>query len=295
MQIEGLRQIARRQQGLFTSRQARECGFTAQQIGRRLTRGVWQRVWGRVLAEAGLWVTAALRDRAVQLGVRGSVLGGLSAARLWGMPVPESDPCLIVSRRRRPIPGVLVLTDALTMRDRTFRRGIPVTTQARTVFDCLRLLPEAAAMDLLDRALQQRWITLAELTQRLTGFVGRPGVARILRLTRLAAGGTRFPAEHECARLFLAAGLRGWTPNATVRDQQGVICLGDFVFEKGRLVVEVDGFAFHVTAEQFQHDRRRQNRLIQAGWTVLRFTWRDLRERPDYVVGTVRRVLQDRG
>jgi Protein of unknown function (DUF559) len=210
------------------------------------------------------------------------------------MPVPAGQPCVVVARRRRSIPGVLVLTDALTARDRTFCEGIPVTTQGRTVFDCLRLLGETAAMDLLDRALQQRWITMSELSERLTLFAGRPGVTRVIRLTKVAARGSRYPAERDCARLFLAAGLQGWAPNMPVRDPQGVVWVGDFVFQKQRLVVEVDGLAFHVTPQSFQHDRRRQNRLIQAGWTVLRFTWRDLKERPNYVVGTVRRVLQDR-
>ena len=46
-----------------------------------------------------------------------------------------------------------------------------------------------------------------------------------------------------------------------------------------------------VTPERFQRDRSRQNRLVAAGWTVLRFTWRDLVERPGYVVRTIRDVI----
>jgi very-short-patch-repair endonuclease len=64
------------------------------------------------------------------------------------------------------------------------------------------------------------------------------------------------------------------------------------VFASAKLVVEVDGLAFHVTPERFQRDRQRQNRLVAAGWTVLRFTWMDLTERPSYVVASVRRLTQ---
>jgi very-short-patch-repair endonuclease len=38
------------------------------------------------------------------------------------------------------------------------------------------------------------------------------------------------------------------------------------------LVIEVDGWAYHRTPDRFQRDRERQNRLVAAGWTVLRFT-----------------------
>ena len=83
MDIERLRDIANRHGGLFTSAHARACGFSVAQITRRLepSRRMWQRVWGPVLAEAGLVVSPWLRDKAVQLGVRGSVLVGRSAAQ----------------------------------------------------------------------------------------------------------------------------------------------------------------------------------------------------------------------
>ena len=48
----------------------------------------------------------------------------------------------------------------------------------------------------------------------------------------------------------------------------------------GRFDFEIDGRAFHSDADRFQRDRTRQNRLVGAGWTVLRFTWNDLRDRP---------------
>ena len=37
------------------------------------------------------------------------------------------------------------------------------------------------------------------------------------------------------------------------------------------------------TGATFQADRTRQNRLVAAGYTVLRFTWADLTLRPDDV------------
>ncbi|MGI8814055.1 MAG: endonuclease domain-containing protein [Pseudonocardia sp.] len=52
-----------------------------------------------------------------------------------------------------------------------------------------------------------------------------------------------------------------------VRDRYRV----DFAFPVARLVVEVDGWAWHSDAARFRSDRARQNALVLAGWAVLRF------------------------
>ena len=105
-------------------------------------------------------------------------------------------------------------------------------------------------------------------------------------------GGERSAGERRLTELLRAARITGWEANAEIRDGDGLIGVGDVVFASAKLVVEVDGLAFHVTPERFQRDRQRQNRLVAAGWTVLRFTWRDLTERPSYVVASVRRLTQ---
>ena len=49
------------------------------------------------------------------------------------------------------------------------------------------------------------------------------------------------------------------------------------VGEKLRIAVELDGFAFHSSREAFSYDRLRQNDLLAAGYTVLRFTYDSVR------------------
>ncbi len=46
-----------------------------------------------------------------------------------------------------------------------------------------------------------------------------------------------------------------------------------------------------MTADRFVADRRRQNALVNARWTVLRFTWHDLDARPDDVLNEIRVAL----
>ena len=68
----------------------------------------------------------------------------------------------------------------------------------------------------------------------------------------------------------------------------------DLLFAEARVAVEVDGWSGHNGRDAFERDRRRQNALVNAGYTVLRFTWRDLTTREEQVVQQIRTAL-DRG
>ena len=61
-----------------------------------------------------------------------------------------------------------------------------------------------------------------------------------------------------------------WTAGATF------VARVDFAYPELRLAIEVDGFAAHSTVDAFRRDRARQNALVEAGWTVLRFTWTEV-------------------
>jgi very-short-patch-repair endonuclease len=78
------------------------------------------------------------------------------------------------------------------------------------------------------------------------------------------------------------------------RDPMGTF-LGraDLAWPERKLVVEFDGDV-HRQRDVFVKDTRRQNRLIAAGWTVLRFTSADVLGRPDEVVAEIRRALLGR-
>jgi hypothetical protein len=296
--LSELNRIAGGQFGLFTRRQARGCGLSAYQIRRLIESDQWQRVTASVLAPAGLGLTAAVRDRAALLAVPGSVLAGPAAARIWGLPVRDTRTFLVVAPGTHPkFDGACLIYDRLDQYEVWIRDGATVTSRPRTVVDCLRILDERDSLRLLERSLQERWIDLDGLTERVRGLVGRRGTPRLVELVGKIADGSRSAAERLMIRLLDRAGIKGWAANGVLRDDRGVIGVGDLVFREARVVIEVDGWAFHISPDRFQRDRERQNRLVAAGWTVLRFTWRDLTERPGYVVATIRLILagQDRG
>jgi very-short-patch-repair endonuclease len=66
----------------------------------------------------------------------------------------------------------------------------------------------------------------------------------------------------------------------------------DLAYPERRVVIELDGFGPHSGRESFCRDRTRQNQLVLLGWTVLRFTWSDVIERPEATVATLTAALE---
>ncbi|MFC7481569.1 endonuclease domain-containing protein [Luedemannella flava] len=112
-----------------------------------------------------------------------------------------------------------------------------------------------------------------------------------MRLIGMLGSGARSEAERRAVALLRDARIGGWAANVGMHDEFGLIGVGDLVFSEAKVVVEIDGWAYHSARAAFERDRSRQNRLVAAGWTVLRFTWRDLSQRPDHVVRTVRALV----
>lgn len=286
-----LDELLRAQQGVATPAQVRAIGVSAYRLRGQVARGEWApHFGGRVLVRAGVTPSARTLDRAawLALGDR-ATLAGPSAARWWGMPVEWPRPVLRVpATSRREPSGIQLIRGDVADSDVRRTPDLRATGRALTVVDCLLLIPEPAGRDLLDRALQLRWISFDELVWRTQALTARKGVRRLLRHVRAAAPGARSEAERILHGLLRRAGIRGWVAQLAV-DGIGVL---DVAFPAPRLAIEVDGWAWHSADERFQHDRRRQNALVAAGWTVLRFTWADLTQRPAYVLAVIDTALR---
>ena len=90
---------------------------------------------------------------------------------------------------------------------------------------------------------------------------------------------TRSEAEQRLLELIRQAGLPAPETNARLLGYEV-----DFLWRAQKLVVEVDGFAFHSTREAFERDRRRDTTLQAAGYRVIRFSYVQIVDRSDTVV-----------
>jgi very-short-patch-repair endonuclease len=68
-------------------------------------------------------------------------------------------------------------------------------------------------------------------------------------------------------------------------------CVVDAYWPSGRLVVELQGYAFHSGREAFERDHARLARLKLAGFEVLALTLRQVTEEPAWVVGAIHTLL----
>lgn len=67
--------------------------------------------------------------------------------------------------------------------------------------------------------------------------------------------------------------------------------LVDFAWRDHELVVETDGYRFHRGRVAFEDDRARDLQLRQAGFEVIRLSYRQVLDRPEQVASVLRRAL----
>ncbi len=60
-----------------------------------------------------------------------------------------------------------------------------------------------------------------------------------------------------------------------------------FLWRDRRVIVETDGFRHHGNRAAFEGDRARDAHFQSRGFRVLRFTYRQIREAPEFVVRTL--------
>lgn len=68
----------------------------------------------------------------------------------------------------------------------------------------------------------------------------------------------------------------------------------DFLLKDARLVVELDGHQYHSTKEQLEKDAIRQRYLSRAGYTVIRFTGREIHRDAKACVSELRNIYLER-
>jgi very-short-patch-repair endonuclease len=248
----------------------------------------WAAEAGTTSGPATAFETGWTEAMAAVLSCPGSVASHMSAAFLWEMVQAAPDVADITVRhgcgRRRGIRGHRA---ALQVGEVTELRGIPVTTLARTVLDLAGTLGPRDLEQVLAHAVS-RGLARRDLEGVVARHSGRRGIATLRSLLgdwqRLAV--TRSRAEAECLALVRRAQLP--RPETNVRLAGFEV---DFLWRGAKLVVEVDGFAYHSSRSSFERDRHRDATLLARGYRVLRVTWRQITNEPEAVIARLAQVL----
>lgn len=294
--------VAARRHGVFNYEDVRAAGGDRSLVSRRVKAGRWERVAPRVFRIAG---SAPSWEQAVAVAVLR--LSGVAAAShrtaahihgLWGRPRRIEVVTNATGVRHSPV--IVHQCRDLVSTEIAEVGGIAVTDVARTIIDIGVPAGIGVTQVVLDGALRAELTSLREVAARIHryGKKGRRGIGPARQLVAERLGWDQITdsvLEDAFLRLAARAGLPTPTCQRTVVMRRGGRCYRlDFDFGR-RLVVELDSEKYHLDAEAFRYDRRRQNELVGSGMVVLRFTWWDVMAAPDYVVATIAHALRMTG
>jgi Protein of unknown function (DUF559) len=182
----------------------------------------------------------------------------------------------VLSRGRRQRKGIRVhatldlLPEHVTVVDR-----IPVTTVARTLSD----LANSVESPVLARAVEAAdALQLLDVPSVLAVSAGRPGATRLKRLLEQDPPHTRSDFEAAFNDLCDRYGLPRPAMNTEFHGFEV-----DGVWPHHDLVVELDSYRFHSSRAAFERDRERDAELHALGVATVRFTYRQVTTRQQWV------------
>jgi len=288
---------AARQLGLVTRDQAVASGLDRNHIQYRLRTGRWQPAAPsvyRVGGAPGSWQQDVLAT-CLSLGPE-AVVSHLSAGALWSVCTPSPRPHLTIPPAANPSPRDAILHRSDVPRaDRTRIGPMPVTSLARTLFDCAATVDDQRLQAMVDSAMDRGRTNLRSIRSMLerAGSRGRPAGARTALVAALEPWTSPIqpesPAEARLLRRLHEWGLPAPLLQHEVRGADGRL-LGrlDLAWVAPMVGLEYDGMAWH-GPRRIEADELRHEALVGAGWAIVRADRLDLRPGVD----RIRRDLVD--
>lgn len=284
--------IAGVQRGLISRDQLVAAGLRRGAIAHRIANGRLHRVRRGVYLVGHPAPPPMAREIAALLAFGPYVvLSHRSAAALWQLLAHTSGrvDLTVVGRDCGRRPGVRDhRVRQLPPTEVRHRDGIPVTSPARTLLDLAGEVRDHELGRAVNEAFVQRLTSMDDLLallERSKGRRGAPALRELVDESREPAL-TRSEAEHEMLALLRKGGMSLPATNVRVGPYEV-----DMLWRRERLVVEIDGYAFHSTRAAFERDRARDADLQARGLRVLRVTWKQIRDEPEAVLVRIARFL----
>ncbi|MGA1481035.1 MAG: DUF559 domain-containing protein [Candidatus Nanopelagicales bacterium] len=314
------------QASTFTTHEAEMLGVPRQRLARAANSGRLHRVarGHYVVRDDSLAQARHHIDRLQRRGIP-AVLGSISAARFWAIPVfgstgPIADAVLtlLVPRglgiRQGTRHGLRLAVADLSPADVFSTEGVPMTRPLRTGLDVARdvgrcrasaLIPlsggmraegamlmstgrAASALEVTERFLRDEELLLrlhAELRE-MTERVNSRGMTWVRRVIDDVEPLLETALEGLAWAAITAAGLANARPQQWVFGRSGRRYRVDFLIG-GNVVLEADGSGKYSEQTPWQ-EKQRQSDLEAAGYWVVRCTWDEIHHRPQEVIARIR-------
>jgi very-short-patch-repair endonuclease len=280
--------IAGRAHGVVTRRELRGAGLSERRVDRRIERGALivefpgvYRVGHRAPSVEARYMAA------VKACGEGALLGGLSAAWLWGLINGAAPPPEVTARTERRIKGIKTRRRRrMDPRDATRRRGIPITTVPAT----LVRVPSLLSFDELARAAHEAAVRHGTTPEQVEAALERrpraPGAARLRKVLRGDAPILLSKLERRFRARLRAAGLP--LPKTNTKAGSHYV---DCRWPAHKLTVELDSYRYHNSRQAWEQDRRRDREAHHRGDQIRRYTWTDVFEQPSPMLAELKTLL----
>jgi very-short-patch-repair endonuclease len=225
-----------------------------------------------------------------------SLIAGPTAAWLLGASIPEPKEIHVLTTNRltnahrnhvllhRPVHHALVEVLEID--------GVPTTAHARTIFDVAAWSPQFLHSTFESFLVQgtvsvrSTWRSLFQIARQ-----GRPGITRVRNMLNQWNLDTEQPEsvlEAKMLSLCFTNGLPPFEFQAEIGPYRV-----DFLWREQMAIVECDGFAYHgSTRGAFERDRQRDAYLQSLGYTVWRFSFRQITNSEGEVVARLRSAFR---
>jgi very-short-patch-repair endonuclease len=265
--------LARRQHGAVKRAQLLAAGLSRDLIAGRIRSGVLVPVHHGVdLVCIGTEPPLAYEAAAVLACAPNALLGGRTAARLWGLPVngPTTIELIVVGRYRKAPEGLRVRSiSALAPSELRRHTGIPITSPSLTVLDNAAITSRSELEAIVNEARVLRLVTDEALHATVRRHRIRAGASALRRLLADERGPriTRSEAERRALEVMRDHGIEPDGSDVKIGPYRV-----DFLFERERVAIEVDGYRYHGTPKRFVDDGRRSKYLASKGIQVFPLT-----------------------
>lgn len=234
--------------------------------------------------------------------------GGITAARLWGLPIPwtwsPTEPLVVVSPTGRPAVRARGVHGRRLAANRLHVWHVgraPVLDPVGTLFMCAERLTLEHTLVMADAVLSTSAnypgrlpgtppTTADDLRRRLITWGRFRGCVNVREALELARPGVESPKETVTRLLLHDARLPEPTIQHEVFDGERFVARVDLAYPEKKVAIEYEGDGHRTGREQWRRDIQRQRALEDLGWTVIRLTQADLMA-PAAFLARVRRAL----
>lgn len=282
-----IERLAARQRGYVTRAQLLELGLGRRAVGHRLENGRLVPIHTGVYALGHAPQAAIDRAYGALLACGpGALLSHSTAACVWGVDDRWPRPFEVIVETARRRPGIRIHRATITRKDVRRHQGIRVTSPARTVVEIAPRLTDKALTRAINDLRLERVLRMADLEEVVIRLPRHPGARRVRAFTENPTGPTRSEFEDAFAAFIDAHGLPRAEFSARVAGYEV-----DVLFPAQKVIVELDGWAFHRTRASFERDRERDATTLAAGYRTVRITWERLQNQSRREAERIRRIL----